>query len=240
MTADLWQAPLSTDPFRGLGVRPALSSRRREYRPKPFDPGQPITWTRTTGGHWTEPPSPVNIYGQREHGIWVPPETVERTGTIWSAGPVPSSLWVVPDDAAGTAVAVHLGTKREPGPHELSFWPVTWQHDALRRAEHVRACGSIYAAVDDVREVTGYRGRPARTEETLTYHADPSCPDAAGKDRRPGMDGYLGYTVDTVVDILTGRGSPASPPPFCQRCIYLSEPGTTGNPPGGHARAQAR
>jgi len=25
----------------------------RDYHPKPRDPGQPVTWTRVTAGHWT-------------------------------------------------------------------------------------------------------------------------------------------------------------------------------------------
>ena len=178
---------------------------RREYRPKPLDPGQRIEWTQKIDG-----------------------EAVTRQGTIWSDGPVPSSLWVLPDDDRGRAVAVKLPGKRDRewgrGLVQLAFWPAGWAHDAIWRAESVRRHGSVYAVAEETREVWGGYTGARRTETVYLWHADPGCPAAAGKDR--GSPSWPAYSVHDVVDILIGRKAPEGSPPFCRQCIYLESPAT--------------
>jgi IclR helix-turn-helix domain len=189
---------------------------RRQYNPKPLDPGQAITWTKEIPGRWTG-----ESWGQ---GDWIPGQTVNRTGVIWSDGPLPSSVWVHADDVNET-VAVKIPTprmvQRGHGPAEMPSYGPTWQRDALRRANHVAACGTVYAVVNETREVYrhGYR---RSNEEIMLWHTDPACPDAAGKEPRPDHLGY-GYTVKTVIDGLIGRTQPQSDGAWCRRCIWMDD-----------------
>jgi hypothetical protein len=189
---------------------------RRQYNPKPLDPGQPITWTKEIPGRWTGA-----TWGQ---GTWIPSETVNRIGVIWSDGPLPSSVWVQPDDVNET-VAVKLPTlkmvQRGRGPAEMPSYGPDWQQAAPRRANHVAASGTVYAVVNETRE--SYRhGYRRGTEEIMLWHCDPECPDAASKERRPDRLGY-GYTIKTVIDGLIGRTHPHSDGAWCRRCIWLDE-----------------
>jgi len=189
---------------------------RRDYRPKPLDPGQTITWTKEIPGRWTGP-----TWGQ---GTWIPGKVVTRTGTIWADGPLPSSVWVQADDVNET-VAVKMPTpkmvQRGHVPAEMPSYGPTWQRDALRRANHVAALGAVFAVVNEVRE--SYRhGYRRGTEETMLWHCDRECPDAAGKEPRPDHLGY-GYTVKTVIDGLIGRTQPQSDGAWCRRCIWLDD-----------------
>jgi hypothetical protein len=204
-----------------IKLRPGKPPARREYVPKPADPGQRVTWSREISGHWTGA-----SWGE---GAWIPGHTVTRCGEIWSDGPYPRSSWVQPDDAPrGDMALIRYSTPREArwqaSITEQHDRPPTWQHDAIRRAENVRRHGSIYATVDELREVWRAYG-PRQTEEVLTWHCDPGCSQSAGKERRPGWTrNGGGWTLHAVVDVLTGRTEQRSAVPLCRECIYLSEP----------------
>ncbi len=193
---------------------------RREYVPKLADPGQRVTWSREISGHWTGA-----IWGE---GTWVPGHTVTRSGEIWSDGPYPRSSWVRPDDAPDM-VLIRYATPREArwqaSITESPSHPAGWASEAVRRAESVRKHGTVFATVDEIREVWGRGYGPSRTEEVLTWHADPDCSEAAGKRVQPGWTRERGgWTVNAVVDILTGRTDQRSSVPLCRECIYLSQP----------------
>lgn len=193
---------------------------RREYSAKPNDPGQRVTWSREISGHWTG-----HAWGD---GSWVAGHTLTRTGIIWSDGPFPRSSWVQPDDApAGDMALIRYSTPRQARWHgsitETHSFPPSWQHDAIRRAESVRRHGSVYAVVDEVRAVHAGRWLPQGAGEVLGWHADPQCPEAAGKERKH-FAGHAPYGLHAVIDILTGRTEQRSSVPFCRRCIYLDQP----------------
>jgi hypothetical protein len=193
MTAALWEAPLSADPFRGLGVRKVPSSRRREYRPKPFDPGQRITWSQS-----------------------VPPECRDRAGTIWSDGPLPKSVWAQPNDApAGDMALVMLRTMTE---HPA--YPPSWQHDTIRRCEHLRASGGIFAEFRTETRNTYGKGN-ADYPYTVAYHCDRDCPEIRYETRE--CDDFEPRTGDVIRLLLSAEARGRSD--LCRRCIYLTEPG---------------
>ncbi len=93
----------------------------------------------------------------------------------------------------------------------------------VRRADHVRAHG-VYAAIDSVTH-SGY-GRDRRERNNVTWHCDPDCPDAAGKDREDHTN-WAAYTTGSVIDILIGRTEVHGQQPFCRRCIYLEDEATS-------------
>lgn len=185
-----------------IKLRPWRTVAQRAYVPKPLDPGQRVTWERKTGP------------GERE----------TCSGVVWSAGPVPSSLWVQPDGMPGEVVAVKV-TRGKPG-YQLPRYPAGWARDAVRRAENVRRHGHLYATVEQVTESWSWSWSCGRSTSyrTLCWHADPACADAAGRERdtdagiRPWRE---------VVAILTGERTPATDPRFCRRCVYLEEPAAT-------------
>jgi hypothetical protein len=191
----------------------STSTRRREYQPKPLDPGQPVSWTRATPGHWTGE--------QWGDGEWVPGATTERTGVIWSAGPHPRGLWVTPDDAPDYPVQVTMPTPKraEQGAVPGETMTAEAARLATQRAENVRQRG-VYSVVQDTRPVRG--SWPARTENVYRWHADPDCPDAAGKDRAAGSDPFGRYSARGVLAMLTGETTEGNSPSWlCRRCVWL-------------------
>jgi hypothetical protein len=193
---------------------------QRDMAFKPSDAGQPVTWTRVTAGHWTVPGA---TWQQPCSGTWIPHTTQDMAGVIWSAGPEAHSAWARCSD--GSMVALKLpAAGRSDEPMEIRAYDDAWWRLAVRRAEHVRSFGSVFAAVDSVR-TSGY-GRSARAEEAVTWHCDPSCPDAVGK-ALSETAGYYGYGLWDVVDKLTGRTKSSGNEPFCARCIYLNTPAET-------------
>lgn len=203
---------------------------QRDMTFKRADAGQPVTWTRVTPGRWT---IPATEWRDTPGGTWIPPVTTAMAGVIWSDGPEAHSVWarcVWARCADGAMVALKMPANRNAllaaalSPSEMTAYGDTWWRDAVRRAEHVRSFGSVFAAVDSVR-TSGY-GRSARAEEAVTWHCDPSCPDAAGK-ALSETAGYYGYGLWDVVDKLTGRTKSSGNEPFCARCIYLNTPAET-------------
>lgn len=212
---------------------------RRDYNPKPMDPGQVIVWTYRIEGHWTVRPSRDADTGAFTEGEgWIPSVKTERIGIIWSEGSSPSTWWVLPDDDMLNPVLVRRAGKRadygfKEGDLFQSREGEGWR-EAIRRAENVRKRG-IYAVVQETYTVPlSYGSR--ETHQPLMWHADPGCPDAAGKERDDGKDGHEGYRIDryaptdagggiwdvnSVTDVLTGRVHLSSPPPFCSRCVML-------------------
>jgi hypothetical protein len=198
-----------------IRLRAHRAPSQRDLTFKPSDAGQPVTWTRVAAGHWTIPGATWQEPGS---GTYIPAKSQ-------SAGPVANSVWARCED--GTMVVLGMPAHRNAllrkclSPCEMTAYGDTWWRDAVRRAEHVRSFGSVFAAVDSVR-TSGY-GRSARADEVVTWHCDPSCPDAAGK-KRSEVAGYYGYGLWDVVDKLTGRAKSSGHEPFCQHCIYLNQP----------------
>lgn len=207
---------------------------RREYNPKPMDPGQVVVWTVRIDAHWTVPPRYDG--GTYTQGIgWVEAVEYERIGTIWSEGASPSTWWVLPDDDQFNPVIVRRAGKKHRFQYaEGELFQSTegngWR-DAVRRAENVRARG-IYPVIEHT-EPGRYdycSRRNAPDTHTVVWHADPECPDAAGKARYDGEGharnyhgpDYSAWTPGDVARALMGLiqvGS--SPTPFCARCIML-------------------
>ena len=214
---------------------------RRAYQPGPMDPGQPVTWTWTIGGHWErEDGQPViDPVTGGPTGQWVESVTRTRTGTVWSGGPASASTswWVVPDDDPANPVVVRrhgrkFSFERAEGQlYQDDGWAAGWR-DEIRRAENVRRRG-VYPVVREVIKGSswGYsRGRDT-DRKVIEWHADPECPDAAGKDRDDGEGAAWdrGVTVNDVVDVLTHRVQTSGTPPYCKRCIML-EPAPEATP----------
>lgn len=170
---------------------------RRAYAPKPLDPGQRVQWTRETAP------------GERE----------TCAGVVWSAGPVPSSLWVQPDGRPGDVVAVKV---RGGELSQLPQYPAGWARDAIRRAENLRRHGSLYATVEQVTETWSWSYTRRETYRTLSWHCDAGCPEAAGKERD---DRQPACSVREAVAILIGETHPAVSPRFCTHCVYLEADG---------------
>ena len=61
------------------------------------------------------------------------------------------------------------------------------------------------------------RTGPGYVYSSVLWHADPDCPDAAGKPR----DSSRQWTLHRIVDVLVGREYLNGEPPFCPRCIML-------------------
>jgi hypothetical protein len=199
---------------------------RREYQPKPMDPGQVVVWTVRIDAHWTVPPRYDSGSATFTEGIgWVGDVEYERIGTVWSQATSASSWWVVPEDGdpepvvvrrAGKSWKHHFpeGTLYQSG--ECAGW-----RDGIRRAENIRRRG-VYAVVDS--EYTSRSGGwgPATTWTTVKWHCDPDCPGAAGKPLDDGTGpGYGDWDVHSITDVLVGRVHLPSAPPFCAQCIML-------------------
>ena len=164
---------------------------QRAWTPQATDPGQRITWTRSVSYATTE----------------------TRTGTIWSAGALPSSVWVQPDDAEHGAMA--LVTLRNM--LEQSAYPVSWQRDTVKRCEHLRQARPVFAE-QATRMVYEYGKGQVPRHGTVAYHCDPDCPEIK-HDVRACWDWEptTGYVIRTLLD-ASARGRSD----WCRTCIYLT------------------
>jgi hypothetical protein len=204
-TATMWKAPA-----------------RREYNPKPMDPGQVIVWTVRIDAHWTVPPRYDSETGIFTEGIgWVETLEYERIGTIWSLATSANSWWVVPeDDDPDPLVVRRAGKSLRDGFPEGALYQsgecADWRQ-GIRRAENVRKRG-IYAVVltEPMRDGSG----PYTAYSYRCWHSDPDCPEAAGlkRDERDGS-----WTPGRIVDVLVGREQHRGPLPFCPRCVMLED-----------------
>lgn len=149
---------------------------------------------------------------------WDAPGGVTRSGVIWSEGPVPASLWVIPDSAPGTCAAVKLPSPKHPSPRELPKYGPAWQRDARRRIAAVLTHGALYATVEGTERVW-WSDDPVAV---LLCHADPGCPAAAGRERRPPKAGPAELDLPKVVAILSQPGG--STGALCPVCIWLDLP----------------
>lgn len=193
----------------------------REYQPKPLSPGEPVKYTRITGGHHEGEYNPA-----RPRDSWIPEVREARTGTVWSVADSPSALYVLPDDDPAHPVYV-----RRAGKHTLSRAEGEWyevpgaaERDRrnLLRAETIRARG-IFPVF---RTEKGWR--PADTDERhVTWHSDPSCP-RIGDDQPydPAEHGPAhGYHTPrhgtwTTTDVALTLTRPGQPPScLCKDCI---------------------
>src|SRR5437867_2615259 len=79
---------------------------RREYRPRPMDPGQRVTWTVTIPGRWERPGHMEGDTYIGPSGKWIEAVTYTREGVIWSVATSASSWWVTPVDDPVSPVVV--------------------------------------------------------------------------------------------------------------------------------------
>lgn len=197
MTAATWTAA-ELGRTKMIVLRPHKAPARREYMPKPAGPGQRISWTRTAGYASTE----------------------ERTGEIWSAGPLPSSVWVQPDDSPAGDMAMVMVRSMTEHP----AYPASWQHDTLRRCEHLRLSKGMFAEYETVPVRTwGYSSGTKTEERIVAYHCDRDCLEISHETRDcNGWEPTVGYVIRMLLD-ASARGRSD----LCRRCVYLTEPGVT-------------
>jgi hypothetical protein len=192
---------------------------RREYKPKPMDPGQPVTWTVKVDGRWTIPAHMEGDVYRGPSGEYVEPYSYTRTGTVWSVATSASCWWVVPDDDPRDPVIVRRQGKkfsldRREGELYQTREGEGWR-EGIRRAENVRRRG-VFAVVDSEYTSSSWMGR-GETRKFLAWHADRECPAAGGKPR----DDSTEWDVNAMVDVLTGRVNHQVPSSFCKHCIML-------------------
>jgi hypothetical protein len=169
---------------------------QRTYVPKPADPGQRVTWSRTIGYATTE----------------------TRTGTIWSAGALPSSVWAQPDDAAAGDMSLVMLRSMTEHP----AYPVTWQRDTVRRCEHLRSSKGMLAEFI-TRTRYEYGKGNVEYRDTVAFHADRDCIEIRHETRDPyDWEPSIGSTIRMLLE-ATARGRSD----LCRRCVYLTEPGVT-------------
>jgi hypothetical protein len=156
-------------------------------------PGQRVTWTRSAGYARTE----------------------TRTGEIWSPGPLPGSVWAGPDSAPrGDMALVMLRNLTEhPG------YPPSWQHDTVRRCEHLRRSEGIFAEYRLESRYDYGRGRH-EVPHVVAYHRDQECPEIRHATRDcHDWEPTIGSVIRMMLDAAArGRSD------LCRRCVYLSEP----------------
>jgi len=209
---------------------------RREYSPKPMDPGQRVTWHVRIDGHYANPPRMVD--GEYRGGTgWVDAVEFTRTGTVWSVATSATAWWVVPDDEPGNAVVVRrAGKSSRHGWREGTLYQSRehehWR-DAVRRAENVRRRG-VFAVIERTypgRYDYARRGNGPDTH-MLRWHADADCPDAAGKERWDGQghpidahgpDGAR-WSAHAIASVLIGVTEYGGSLPVCARCVLLEAP----------------
>jgi hypothetical protein len=154
--------------------------------------------------------------------------TATRTGVVWSDGPVASTVWVQPDDDPTNQVPVKLPTARRTDrgdkPEVITGYPATWQRDVVRRCDAVRRAGHVFGVADRTDYVGHRDGRPTERAQVVSWHIDPECPSAAG---REAYD-RAAWTVNEVVAILLGRYQWRVTPRLCSRCVYLDDTAEIG------------
>jgi hypothetical protein len=211
------------------------------YNSKPMDPGQRAEWVKVTEGHHENPGYLA------DDGTYVPPsggwvsETRQaRTGVIWSVADTASAWWVQPDEDPAHPVYVKRAGKRDRWHyHEGELYEVPGAAEAARtsaiRAEAIRKRG-IFPVIDSQSAGHGSYHPAGTTHIYLTWHSDPQCPLAAGKERydpdnRPQGIVYghqpegravrpLGQPRWTVLDVADALVSGEQPPScLCPECI---------------------
>jgi hypothetical protein len=196
VTAATWTAA-ELGRTRMIVLKSGKAPAQRGYAPRSTDPGQRVTWTRGLG------------YGQSE----------TRTGTVWSAGALSSSVWVQPDDApAGDCALVMLRSMLEH-----CAYPPSWQHDTIARCEHLRQSKGLFA---EVRWLNRYfypcePGTPGAHEDVVAYHCDRDCLEIRHETRdctswEPTLSSVIGMLLSAQA---RGRSD------LCRRCVYRTEPG---------------
>lgn len=220
MTNQTWTAAdlAGTKPIRAW--RPPA---RRDYNPKPADPGQRITWTRHEPGHWTKLP---DTWGGRmpDDSDYVQPRNIERTGTIWSDGPRARTVWVQPDDAGhGDMVLVEYRTAHdvEARRYYNDDAPVSecrnerdrdWQRATIRRCDHLNASAGLFRELKAEQRWGDYKPH----DYVVAYHCDPACP--AIKYRTEPTGNYAPPIGDTIRKMLAGQ----SDSNLCATCVWLN------------------
>lgn len=223
---------------------------RRDYNPKPMDPGQPVTWTVKVDGRWT---IPAHMDGDVYHGPsgeYIKPYSYTRTGTVWSVATSATCWWVVPDDDPRHPVIVRRHGKKFSLDHNEGELYQTREHQnwrqAIRAAETVRAHGMFPVIERTYQRQSGMEyvslGRDhgrhqAKYEDDITveWHSDPGCELTAGKERFTGEyahgmngPGYATWTPGLAAQVLAGTIEWGGQLPFCKRCIMLEDLPTEG------------
>lgn len=189
----------------------------REYKPKPFDAGQRIEFTQD-----------VSSTSCRE--------IVTREGVIWSDGPRPHSVWVLPDDAPTEPVAVTTSPRGGGLPDVLPGLSPEWQRDTMRRCENVRRHGGVFA-------VNQQRATHSRDQWVIVWHTWADCPFAIGKAPAMTRDFAAEYRAtwsrepdgerwtelpskpwrEVVGILLTGAAYSQQLGTCCRRCFWLDD-----------------
>ncbi|TQS43740.1 hypothetical protein [Cryptosporangium phraense] len=202
-----------------------MTRRPRPFDPKPGQPGAAITYTVST-----------------------PDGPVERTGIVWSDGPMPSSVWVTPDDAPGTAVAVKIPTKlraERDGARPTALpthgaYGEQWQADTLYQCNRARTYPQAYrmwhrgqGRAYDVRAGYTHGTRFIAADRNYwhqTWHLDQDCTHAAtGAPATPGSPdtGQAATSSGAIVAALLGRHhhfDPVHPGDLCPVCVLTPAP----------------
>lgn len=177
-----------------IRLRPRKPPAQRDYAPNPADPGQRVTWTRSVGYATTE----------------------TRTGTIWSAGPLPMSVWAQPDGAEHGAMAMVMLRSMTEHPS----YPVTWQRDTVRRCEHLRRSKGMVAEYV-TRSRYEYGKGNVEYRDTVAYHSSRDCLEIRHETRDCwDWEPTIASTIRMLLD-ATARGRSD----LCRRCVYLTEAG---------------
>jgi hypothetical protein len=140
-----------------------------------------------------------------------------RTGRVWSAGPVPATYWVQPDDDPAHPVAVKVPPATLTNIGKLPYVvqasaTAAQQEDAMARVRRVAKAGQVFGAADPEQlTLTG--------ERAVTYHVSEQCPALAGMTRtvRYGRPDVL--PSYRVTDLLLGKRGRV-PLQLCRTCIY--------------------
>jgi len=213
---------------------------RREYNPKPMDPGQRIQWVKITQAHWEG-----RVFGGGgwsatliSPGTWVEEVREVRTGIVWSVAATPSQWWVQPDDSPSRPVLVQRqGKKFAHGLKEGDLYEIPGAGEAARnavlRGEHVRKVG-IYAVVEHVFTERSWGVARGDKRTYVKWHCAEDCQHAKGKERFNRAEHGFAYgygcgqysdspwtPLDVAIALTRGGQIPSE---LCESCIVLGTP----------------
>jgi hypothetical protein len=135
-------------------------------------------------------------------------------------------VWALADGETEPVCVLFPTPKRaERGdrPSESAHYPQGWAREALRRAEHAAHSHGLFAVVERKAEriyLGSSRYRDGVPE--VSWHLDPACEYAQGKDRHDS--GYVPWTIRDVIAVMLHQ----APPPaehrnhWCRACVYLT------------------
>lgn len=220
--------------FYTQGELVKASPRERWVPPKPsrggfavkaLQPGSRLTWSRVLSGRWC---------GMPGSGTWVGPSACDVSGTVWSEGPYPRSLWVTADGEGYPSLVIGAT------PSRLKRGDAPWSEQSgsgerarlsTLRYQSLMRHGEVFA-VSHGKQDTGYHEhhglefrvscmRCTYPTHVVMWHADRECPEIGGRPWAP--DHYQSfYAPIDVARIVTGDTEECrSPSRLCNACIWL-------------------